>query len=211
MKLYLVRHGETDWNKLRKLQGQVDTSLNEFGRDLARETRGGLDHIPFAACYTSPLKRARETAEILLQGKDVPIMEDERLMEMAFGIYEGKCCSKEGWELPDSFQKFFDDPVHYQAPHGGESFAEVKERLSAFLSELYKKEEYRDSNILITTHGAALAGLLNIIRKDPLEKYWGIGVQKNCAVSEVEVVDQVPKILAENIVYYKAKVEDWKR
>lgn len=211
MRLYLVRHGETDWNKVRKLQGQVDIPLNEFGRELAKETKKGLADIPFAVCYTSPLKRAKETAELILEGRDVPIIEDERIMEMAFGVYEGKCCSKDGWELPDNFQKFFDDPVSYEAPEGGENFTDLKRRLSSFLSELYEKEEYKDSNILITTHGAALAGMLHVIRKDPLEKYWGIGVQKNCAVSQVEVENRVPRIISENVVYYKAKVEDWKR
>lgn len=211
MKLYLVRHGETDWNKVRKLQGQVDIPLNEFGRELAKETKKGLADIPFAVCYTSPLKRAKETAELILEGRDVPIIEDKRIMEMAFGVYEGKCCSREGWELPDDFQKFFDDPAAYKAPEGGENFADLKRRLSSFLSELYEKEEYKDSNILITTHGAALAGILHVIREEPLEKYWGIGVQKNCAVSQVEVKNKVPRIISENVVYYKAKVEDWKR
>ena len=62
MKIYFVRHGETDWNKDRKIQGQVNISLNEFGRHLARETAKGLKEIPFAVCFTSPLDRARETA-----------------------------------------------------------------------------------------------------------------------------------------------------
>ena len=66
MKIYFVRHGETDWNKDRKIQGQVNISLNEFGRHLARETAKGLKEIPFDVCFTSPLDRARETAEIIL-------------------------------------------------------------------------------------------------------------------------------------------------
>ena len=122
MKIYFVRHGETDWNKERKIQGQVDIPLNEFGRHLARETAKGLRDVPFDVCFTSPLGRARETAQIILQGRDVPILEDKRILEMNFGVLEGKCCSKEGWDVPDSFQMFFDDPVHYQAPEGGRGF-----------------------------------------------------------------------------------------
>ena len=64
-------------------------------------------------------------------------------------------------------------------------------------------------NILITTHGAALAGILNNIRKEPLEKYWGIGVHSNCAVTEVEVKNAEAKILSENVTYYKETVRPW--
>ena len=69
MKIYMIRHGETDWNKKRKLQGQVDIPLNEFGKLLAKETAPALADVPFAVCYTSPLKRAAETARLALGGR----------------------------------------------------------------------------------------------------------------------------------------------
>ena len=78
-----------------------------------------------------------------------------------------------------------------------------KERTGDFLNWLYDQEAYKDSNILITTHGAALAGLLNNIRRQPLEQYWGIGVHKNCAVTKVDVTDKEAVIEFENEVYYK--------
>ena len=78
MELYLVRHGETEWNKERRLQGQADVALDDFGRQLAVETGEALQDIPFDVCFTSPLKRAKETAELFLAGKDVPIIEDIR-------------------------------------------------------------------------------------------------------------------------------------
>lgn len=209
MKIYFVRHGETDWNKERKIQGQVDIPLNEFGRHLARETAKGLRDVPFDVCFTSPLGRARETAEIILQGRDVPILEDKRILEMNFGVLEGKCCSKEGWDVPDSFQMFFDDPVHYQAPEGGEDFQAVRERTGDFLNWLFAQEQYRDSTVLVTTHGAAMAGLLNNLKKKPLAEYWGVGVHKNCGVTEVEVTDGRIDIISENKVYYTDVVKPW--
>lgn len=114
MKLYLVRHGETDWNKVKKIQGQVDIPLNQFGKHLAEETAEGLHDIPFDLCISSPLSRAYETARIILEGRDVPIITDARIGEMAFGEYEGKCCARDHWELPEDFQKFFDDPVGFR-------------------------------------------------------------------------------------------------
>lgn len=209
MKIYFVRHGETDWNKERKIQGQVDIPLNEFGRHLARETANGLRDVPFDVCFTSPLGRARETAEIILQGRDVPILEDKRILEMNFGVLEGKCCSKEGWDVPDSFQMFFDDPVHYQAPEGGEDFQAVRKRTGDFLNWLFAQEQYRDSTVLVTTHGAAMAGLLNNLKKKPLAEYWGVGVHKNCGVTEVDVTDGRIDIISENKVYYTDVVKPW--
>ena len=209
MKIYFVRHGETDWNKERKIQGQVDIPLNEFGRHLARETAKGLRDVPFDVCFTSPLGRARETAQIILQGRDVPILEDKRILEMNFGVLEGKCCSKEGWDVPDSFQMFFDDPVHYQAPEGGEDFQAVRKRTGDFLNWLFAQEQYRDSTVLVTTHGAAMAGLLNNLKKKPLAESWGVGVHKNCGVTEVEVTDGRIDIISENKVYYTDVVKPW--
>ncbi|MGE9942970.1 histidine phosphatase family protein [Bariatricus sp. SGI.161] len=209
MKLYLVRHGETEWNKQKKIQGQVDIPLDEFGRTLARKTAVGLADIPFDVCYSSPLSRAKETGAIILEGRDVPIIEDDRIIEMAFGEYEGKCCSKTGWNLPEEFRRFFDGPERYLPAKGGEDFAAVRKRTGEFLQELFQNKQYKDSNVLITTHGAALAGMLNYIKDKPLSEYWGIGVHKNCAVTEVQVTDGVPEILSENVVYYDDEVEPW--
>ena len=63
MKLYLIRHGETDYNKQKRNQGRIDIPLNEYGRELAVKTKAGLADIPFSLCLSSPLVRARETAE----------------------------------------------------------------------------------------------------------------------------------------------------
>lgn len=209
MKLYIVRHGETDWNKARKIQGQSDIPLNEFGRHLARETAKGLADVHFDLCFTSPLSRAKETAQIILDGRDVPIIEEPRIEEMAFGEYEGKCCSSEGWELPEEFRRFFDGPDRYRAPAGGEDFGQVRDRTGEFLEDLARDPKYEGKQILITTHGAALAGLLCYIRKAPLSQYWGAGVHKNCAVTEVDCRDGKFQILSENVVYYKDEVEPW--
>ena len=117
--------------------------------------------------------------------------------------------AQDHWDLPEDFQKFFDDPVGFRPGKGGESFADVRKRTGEFLESLYKKAEGVYGNILITTHGAALAGILNNIRKEPLEKYWGIGVHSNCAVTEVEVKNAEAKILSENVTYYKETVRPW--
>ena len=95
-------------------------------------------------CFTSPLKRAKETAELILTGRDVPIVDEMRIVEMSFAEWEGKHCSKERWEVPDSFQKFFDDPANFEPAPDGESFAQVKARTGEFLQWLYNESSVKD-------------------------------------------------------------------
>lgn len=209
MKLYLVRHGITDWNSEKRIQGQVDIPLNEMGRLLAKKTARGLKDIPFDLCYSSPLIRAKETAELILGERKIQIFEEPRIMEMAFGEYEGKCCSKEGWELPEEFHNFFDHPEQYRAPKGGEDFASVKKRTEEFLEDICSHPLPGDSHVLVVTHGAALAGILSNIKKTSLSDYWGVGVHKNCAVTEVMIRDGRAEILSENVIYYDGITDPW--
>ena len=183
MKLYLVRHGETDWNKVKRIQGQVDIPLNQFGKRLAEETAEGLRDIPFDLCISSPLSRAHETARIILEGRDVPIITDARIGEMAFGEYEGKCCARDNVgnsrRIFTNFSMIRQDSVPGKRRRIICGCEEENRRVSGRVCT--KRAEGVYGNILITTHGAALAGMLNNIRKEPLEKYWGIGVHSNCA------------------------------
>lgn len=110
---------------------------------------------------------------------------------MGFAEYEGKCCAEEGWDLPESFRAFFNDPVGFKPAQGGEDFLAVKKRTGAFLDWLIHAPEYACKCVLLTTHGVALAGLMNNIKNQSLEAYWDIGVHKNCAVTKVEVQDGV--------------------
>lgn len=211
MKLYMIRHGETDWNKLHRLQGQVDIPLNAFGIHLAKETAPALKDVPFDLAYTSPLTRARQTAELVLGGREIPIIEEPRIMEVSFGEYEGLCCGKDNWNIPDpDFHEFFKNPEKYPGVKGGETFQELTGRLDHFLKELYANPELQDKTILLSTHGAALCGLLWLMRgNEPLKNYWGAGVHKNCAVSTASVKDGNVTILSENVTYYRDDVADW--
>ncbi|MGC4020209.1 MAG: histidine phosphatase family protein [Muricomes sp.] len=203
MKLHFVRHGQTEWNKAGRVQGRSDIPLNEYGRYLAEETGKGLKHIPFALAYTSPLIRARETAEIILAGRDVPIYDEIRIQEMSFGTAEGMCCRGENQE-PDSaeFNKLFTDTANYEVPKGGESILEVMNRTQEFLWELYENQELQDKEILITSHGATLTAMMNLIKGNKeIATFWENGVPLNCAVTEVEVRGGKPEILSEGKLY----------
>ena len=111
--LYIMRHGQTDWNKLHKLQGQTDIPLNDNGRVMAKEASEMYKDVHFDMCFCSPLIRAVETAQLVLEGRDIPIIYDDRLKEMNFGIYEG---IEESFSIPDCpINVVFKDPANYEA------------------------------------------------------------------------------------------------
>lgn len=211
MRLYMIRHGETDWNRARRVQGHADIPLNDYGRHLAEETAEGLKDVVFDIAYTSPLARARETAEIILKGRETPLIEADAVKELGFGAYEGICISGEN-KVPESeeFNKFFTDTVNYVPAGDGESVQELLNRTGAFLEELYHKQELQEKQVLISTHGAAMTALLNCIKgKCEVGEFWNQGVPANCAVTIVEVRNGIPEITAENLIFYKEAVRRW--
>ncbi len=202
MLLYIIRHGETFWNAERRMQGQQGSDLNENGIRLARVTAEGLKNADFDLCITSPLLRARHTAEIIMEGRDRPILEDDRLKELSFGAWEGLSVAPERMEIPaDQFRLFRTAPFEYQPPEGGESFRELIRRTGSFFRELIRTSEYRDKTILISAHGAAVRALLNPLYEDPSD-FWQGGVPMNCAYSIVEVEDSVPRLVERDLVQY---------
>lgn len=210
MKLYIMRHGETDWNKERRLQGQADIPLNELGRRIAVQTGEGMKRIPFVKAYSSPLVRASETAHLVLGKRQTEIVEDERLREMAFGEYEGLCCAEDNWEIPDpEFKRFFLSPDTYTPPAGGESFSEVLTRVGDFLLALTEQNYGVDDHILVICHGVVVNAFMNIVENKNISQFWGERVQKNCAVNIIEVKNQEFHLLKTGVIYYTDQVRDW--
>ena len=203
MILYVIRHGETEWNRKKLLQGWHGEDLNERGVLLAELTAEGLKDTHFDLCYTSPLIRARHTAEIILKGRDVPIIEDDRLKEICFGEWEGKSCDlTKPMEIDrENFILLQTDSFRYQAPKGGETVMDVIDRCADFFAELTSDPSLADKTILISTHGAACRALLNPFYEDRTS-FWQTGVPMNCAVSILEVKDKKTSFLAKDKVYY---------
>lgn len=201
MRIYIMRHGETDWNKENRIQGQVDIPLNENGRALARITAKRLAGIPFAAAITSPLLRARETAQIIMGERNAPIFEDDRIKELAFGEGEGMQAKVNGTYV-SAFESFFCHPEKYRPLAGGETLAHLCERTGEFLEELIRREEWRDQTILVTTHGAAMRGILNRVRRESLEHFWRGHLIRNCGVTIVDAEDGALTVVEDGIVYY---------
>lgn len=202
--MYIIRHGQTPWNARKCLQGRSDVDLNENGIYLAELTGKALRDVTFDMAFTSPLIRAKHTAQCILAGREVPIIEDERLIEISFGIYEGCCYAEENRQVPQQWiENFFHAPQDYVAAQGGESLDDVEKRTRDFMEDICSRKELQDKTILVSTHGCALRGLLNSIRESNREDYWHGGVSKNCAVSIVTCNrGEKPVLVEENHIYY---------
>ncbi len=176
--LYIIRHGKTDWNERHKLQGITDIPLNENGRKMAADAAKEYKDINFDVCYCSPLVRARETAEILLKDRDVPIIIDDRLREMGFGIYEGL---ENCFDVPDCpVRVFFFHPEEYTVPvEGGESLDDVFKRTGEFLEEVVRPKLDAGKDVLIVGHGAMNSSIVSIVKKLDRSQFWSEGIP-NC-------------------------------
>lgn len=147
--LYVIRHGKTDWNLKNKMQGRADIPLNAYGIQEANMTRKLLRQVHFLKIISSPLIRARKTAEII-SNKKIPIEIDSRIIERDFGEFEG--LSKENFD-GSSFWNYSLN-CHYNK---AESVQQLLKRVYNFLDEY--KEVYEKKNVLVVTHAGVIPAI----------------------------------------------------
>lgn len=179
MKILLTRHGQTDWNVLRKVQGRTDIELNETGIKQAEIAREKLLNYNIDLIISSPLKRAKKTAEIIENNRNIPIVINEALIERSFGRYEGK--APEGIE--------FDELWNYKLNkkyNDAENIEELFARVNNFLDDIQKK--YQDKTVLLVTHGGVTVPIRVYFEGIPegMEILKGLGIE-NCEILEYEV------------------------
>lgn len=192
MQLYIVRHGQTDWNKVRKLQGLTDIQLNENGRQVAIDLGDKLEQegVTFDEIFSSPLIRAYETACLIRGRQNVPITRDERIREISFGEAEGM--DYETWMREDNPQRaFFTEPHKYIPPQDGETIEEVQARGREFIQEVIEPLYGQAKRVMIVAHGAMNKGLMCYLENNDVEHFWGDGLQNNCEASIFEYDGQV--------------------
>ena len=178
-KIFLIRHGETEWNRVGKLQGISDIRLSPEGINQAHLL---AEHTPFNAVdavYSSDLVRAVMTAKILSDKFNLPIIRERGLRETNFGDWEGRFLSELAKENPKGFEKFFTKPDQVQPP-GGETFLQSQARIMNALDEIIADNE--DRNIIVITHGAAIRLIICAALYIPIRKMWAIS-QNNMAVN----------------------------
>ena len=179
MRLLLTRHGQTDWNVAGKIQGSTDIELNETGIKQAQKTREKLLDENIDVIISSPLKRAKKTAEIIATGRNIPLIIDNEITERCFGKFEGK--------TPKEFD--FDEIWNYKLNkqyEDAESTGALFARIENFLEKI--KQEYPNKTVLLVTHGGVTVPIRAKLEGIPegMEILRGLGID-NCEVKEYEI------------------------
>ncbi len=195
MRLVLIRHGETDWNRRGKIQGVTDISLNENGIKSAGELADRLKNsdYSFSVVYSSPLKRAYETGEILARELNIPIKVKENLSELCFGKFEGLSWAEVEESFPSEYH-YWNTHRKKAAPPEGESYYHKSLLVLKDLKEIV--EENPDAeDILVVSHSATLKAIMCPIKHVDYNDMLKVFVFRN--LSEIVLEDRdIKEILA---------------
>lgn len=148
-RIYLVRHGTTDWNKEEIFRGRAECKLNETGKAEARALAAYFEEVPFAGIYSSPLSRAMETARPTAESKGLEMVPDPAFTDLDFGTWQGLPLKEAQEKYPDLYRLWREEPGAVSFPRG-ENLAQVRNRTWAGLIRLAEGNPQR--TILIVTH-----------------------------------------------------------
>jgi broad specificity phosphatase PhoE len=177
--LILVRHGETEWNRNGRIQGQLDIVLSAVGREQAKRTARRLAGEAVAAVYSSDLARASETAAIIAEPHGLAVVARRELREGCFGAWQGLTVAEVRERFAADYAAVRQDPV-YGRPVDGECIAEVAERVERMAEELWVA--HPGETVVVVTHGGALKALVCRLLGLDLAQRWRFTVD-NCSLT----------------------------
>ncbi|HEX4107235.1 MAG TPA: histidine phosphatase family protein [Solirubrobacteraceae bacterium] len=187
--IYLARHGETEYNAIRRFQGQLPVPLNDRGRAQAAELAERAANVGFVALWTSPLRRARETADIVGARIGLEPLQDARLMETDAGDWTDRTFADVQAEAPEAFRRFVEGDPDFAFP-GGESFVQQGERVVAALQDIARGPR----PTLVVCHGVAIRLALARLRGQPPLQRQAV---PNAALIPVDPSDGIPGVTAD--------------
>jgi broad specificity phosphatase PhoE len=185
MRMLLLRHAETDWNRERRFQGWRDTPLSATGREQAESAARLLAASPLAAVWSSPLGRARETAAIIAAPHKLPVRESEAFKEMGFGSWEGLTREEVRERFPDAHRAWAETPREAAWP-GAETLEAVRARALAGLDEL--RAAHEGQTVCLVSHGITARVLILEALGLGLDRLWSIQLSST-GISELEFRD----------------------
>lgn len=193
MTLLFVRHGESTWNAEGRYQGQLDAPLSELGVRQARAVAERLcvESRP-AAIVSSPLARARGTAEIIGARCNLSVSFDERLTEICHGEWEGLLVRDVAERWPATFKQWHDDPASVTFPEG-ESLSDVETRLRSFIGDVGAYA----SPLVVCTHDVIIRLAMLWAKREPLAHFFAVK-SENGAITEIAYADGVPRLIRSN-------------
>ena len=175
MRIWFVRHGETEWNRTKRYQGHSDIPLNENGRRQAQDTAALLAKEPLSAIYASDLKRAVETAEAIAQTHELPVQQKPELRELHFGLWEGLRYEQIMEKWANELSLMYGHPEKGRAPEG-EGFSDLAQRAGAALLEIRKAHQETET-IAVVAHGGTIRVLLCLLQGKPLQELWNVAIE----------------------------------
>jgi probable phosphoglycerate mutase len=170
--IYLARHGETDDNARRVVQGWIDTPLNDRGREQARELAAAVKDLGLAAIWTSQLARALETAQIVGESLGIEPRVDDRLAESQRGSWEGRTLDEIEESEPEAYAAWKTGGPGFRFPGGGESLAEHQSRVLAAVEAI----RAGDQPALVVAHGGTIRCAICASHPNGLAAFWSIPV-----------------------------------
>ena len=180
--IYLVRHAETEWNKERKYQGGQDIPLSDAGIEQARQLAVRLRKVKFDLVYSSPLLRARQTAEIIIESNSPHIILEPAFCEINHGLWEGLRVDEIAERFPHEFRLWKEKPHQVKMPQG-ESLHDLWQRVVPRFLELVNQANWE--RILIVGHGGVNRVILMHCLKMELRDYWKL-IQNSTCVNLIE-------------------------
>jgi len=185
VKIILIRHGETDWNKEQIFRGRIDVALNEVGLAQARSVQATLKDVQISAIYSSPLSRALETARVVGEGRNCEVKIEEGFIDINFGRWQGISHQKVKEEYKELYEMWLNKPQMVTFPEG-ESLEEVQRRSMKALEKVIKK--HPEETLAIISHRVLNKVLLCSILGLELSHFWYIK-QDTCALNRFEYKD----------------------
>ena len=189
--IYIVRHGQTEWNLLGKTQGHGNSDLTPKGIEQAELLADSMTKYPIDYIYSSDLGRAYQTAEIIGNKLSIEVEKTEALREMNFGTWEGRIIKDIIEEDPELYKMWRNEPHLAKIPQG-ETLSQIKERTDAFIKEI--NEKYDGKHIVLVTHSLCARIMLLSFLDSDVKNIYRIN-QANTALNIIELRDYGPVVM----------------
>lgn len=186
VRIFLVRHGETEGIRARRMESRLDSPLTPLGIQQAQAVALKLNEEQLHSIYTSPSLRAVKTAEIIKGDKELSLMKDKSLYEMDIESWDGKKSDDIRKDDRERFKDFFNNPELFR-PHSnrGESFEDVQNRALSFLDRIIKDHE--NQNVLVVSHTVVLTSIMCHFKRKSIKNFWDPPIIQNGSLSLVHI------------------------
>ncbi len=193
-KFILVRHGQTEWNRVERFRGRIDLLLDATGLRQALAAALRIKDLPVSAVYSSPLQRALETAKIIANQLDLTVESLDGLIDLDFGEWQGLNASEAAKRDADLYRLWIERPDLVRFP-GGEELADVRERVMAVVDDIAVKNP--DQLVVLVSHNVVCRVLLCSLLGLDNSHFWQLG-QDVCAINAFEIRDGISTVTTIN-------------